>query len=80
MINGAHVHLMVNHFPVIGILFSILLYLYGLVRGSEEIKRTGIGAFILLALITVPVYFTGEGAEKAVKGLPGVTEAFHRQA
>jgi len=76
MLNGAHLHLMVNHFPVIGILFSILLFLYGLVRGSEEIKKAGIGAFILLALITVPVYFTGEAAEKTVKGLPGVTEAF----
>jgi hypothetical protein len=76
MLNGAHLHLMVNHFPVIGIVFSMLLFLYGLIRGSEEIKKTGLGAFILLALITVPVYFTGEGAEKAIKGLPGATEAF----
>jgi len=76
MLNGAHLHLIVNHFPVVGILFSILLFLYGLVRGSEEIKKTGIGAFILLALITVPIYLTGEGAEEAVMGLPGVTEGF----
>jgi hypothetical protein len=76
MINGAHIHLMVNHFPVIGIFFSILLFLYGWIRGSEEITKTGIGAFILLALITVPVYLTGDGAEQVVKKLPGVTEGF----
>ena len=76
MVNGAHVHLMVNHFPEIGILFIIMLFLHGLARRSEEIKKAGLGAFVLLALMTVPVYLTGEGAEKVVKNLPGVTEAF----
>ena len=76
MINGAHVHLMVNHFPVIGILFIIMLFLYGLARRSEEIKKVSLAVFVLLAFITVPVYFTGEAAQKVVKDLPGVTEAF----
>ena len=76
MINGAHVHLIVNHFPVIGILFIIMLFLYGLARRSEEIKKAGLGAFVLLAIMTIPVYLTGEGAEKVVKNLPGVTESY----
>jgi hypothetical protein len=76
MINLAHAHLMINHFPVIGILFILLLLLYGLIRKNEEIKKVSLGAFVLLAFITLPVYFTGEGAEKVVKHLPGVTEAF----
>jgi len=76
MVNRAHVHLMVNHFPEIGILFIIMLFLYGLGRRSEEIKKTGLGAFVLLAIMTILVYLTGEGAEKVVKNLPGVTEAF----
>ena len=67
---------MVNHFPVIGILFGMVLFLYGLARRSEEIKKVSLGAFVLLAFITVPVYFTGEAAQKPVKDLPGVTEAF----
>lgn len=75
MINGAHLHLMVNHFPVVGILFILMLFLYGLARGSEELKKAGLGAFVLIALMTVPVYLTGEGAENVVKNLPGVTEA-----
>ncbi len=76
MINGAHLHLMINHFPVIGILFAILLFLYGQVTRSDEIKRVSLGAFVLIALITVPVYLTGEAAQKVVKNLPGVTEAY----
>ena len=67
---------MVNHFPEIGILFIIMLFLFGLARRSEEIKKTGLGAFVLLAIVTILVYLTGEGAKKVVKNLPGVTEAF----
>jgi uncharacterized membrane protein len=76
MINWAHLHLMVNHFPVIGILFALLLFLYGLARRSEELKKAGLGAFVLIALMTVPVYFTGEAAQKVVKNLPGITEDY----
>jgi len=74
--NWAHVHLIINHFPVIGILGAILLLVYSLVRKSEEVKMVSLGVFALIALITLAVYFTGEAAEKVVKNLPGVTETY----
>jgi hypothetical protein len=74
MINWAHVHLMVNHFPVIGVLGAILLFLYALIKKSEELKIVSLGVFVIIALITIPVFFTGEAAENVVKKLPGVTE------
>jgi len=76
MINWAHVHLMINHFPVVGVLGAILLFLYGVVRKSREIKVVSLGVFVLLALITIPVFLTGEGAEGVVKNIPGVTEDY----
>jgi hypothetical protein len=77
MINWAHVHLIINHFPVIGVLGSLLVFGYGLVRKSDEVKLLGLGSFVLIALITIPVFFTGGAAEKVVKdlNLPGVTES-----
>jgi len=74
--NWAHVHLIINHFPVIGILGAILLLVYSLVRKSEEVKMVSLGVFAIIALITLAVYFTGEAAEKVVKNLPGVTETY----
>ncbi len=74
--NWAHVHLMINHFPVIGVLGALLVFIYGLVRKSDEVKLLGLGLFVLIALITIPVFLTGDAAEKVVKDLPGVTEAF----
>ena len=76
MINGAHIHLMINHVPELGTFFIIMLLLYGVARKSDEIIKVSLGAFVLLGLMTILVYLTGEGAEKVVKNLPGVTEAF----
>ncbi|HXY55148.1 MAG TPA: hypothetical protein VEM40_10825 [Nitrospirota bacterium] len=74
--NWAHVHLMINHFPVIGTLGAVLLLVYALVRKSEDVKKVSLGLFVLIALTTLAVYFTGQKAEEAVKNLPGVTEAY----
>ncbi len=74
--NWAHAHLIINHFPVIGILGALLLLVYSLVRKSEEVKMVSLGVFAIIALMTLAVYFTGEAAEKVVKNLPGVTETY----
>ncbi len=73
--NWPHVHLMINHIPVIGVPGAILLLMYSLVRGSEEVKMVSFGLFVLIALMTLAVYFTGGAAAKTVKDLPGVTES-----
>ncbi len=73
--NWAHVHLMVNHFPVVGVFGAAALLVYSLAKKSEEIKRVSFGLFVLLALITLAVFSTGLAAEDTVKKLPGVTEA-----
>ena len=76
MINWAHVHLMINHVPVIGMLGALLLLIYAVIKKSDEVRTISFGLMILLALITVAVYFTGTFAEKVVKDLPGVAEAY----
>ena len=72
--NWAHVHLLINHIPVLGTVFGTLLLVFGLVKKNEEIKRVSLGIFVIIAVATVPVYFTGEPAEEIVEHLPGVEE------
>jgi len=74
--NWAHVHLIINHVPVIGILGASLLLAYSLIRRSEEVKIVSFGVIAILALITPAVFLTGEAAEKVVKSIPGVTETY----
>ncbi len=73
--NWAHVHLMINHIPVVGIWGALLLLIYSLVRKSEEVKMVSFGLLVLLALMTFAVFFTGDAAQESVRKLPGVTEA-----
>ncbi len=74
--NWAHVHLIMNHFPVVGSLFGILLLLYAFIRNNEEVKKLGLGFLVLIALVTIPVYYTGHAGEDIVVNLPGVTKSF----
>jgi uncharacterized membrane protein len=77
--DALHVHLLLNHFPVIGTIIGIALLLFGFFRKSDEIKRASLGVFFVIALLTVPVYLTGEPAEERVEKSPGVSEAIIEQ-
>lgn len=73
--NQAHLHLLFNHFPIIGTILCLLLLLFALMRKSDELKRASLGGLVLISLLTIPAYLTGEPAEKVVEHLPGVSEA-----
>lgn len=73
--NLAHLHLLINHFPITGIVFTILLLLAAIVTRSLDLKRASFVAFVLLAFLALPVYFTGEPAEEIIEDLPGVSES-----
>jgi hypothetical protein len=74
-VNAAHVHLLINHIPVLGALFALLLFLAGLVMRSRDVTKVALLAMVLVALSAIPTYLTGPPAERIVEDLPGVTEA-----
>ena len=73
--NWPHLHLIINHFPVVGFLFGLLFVAYAMIRKSEELQKTSLGFLVLVALVTVPVYFTGDQAGDIVKRLPDVSKS-----
>jgi uncharacterized membrane protein len=70
-----HLHLLLNHVPVIGTAIGLLILLMGYFRKSDELKKAALILFTLATLVAVPTYLTGEPAEEAVESLPGVTKA-----
>ena len=74
--NGAQLHLMLNHLPVMGALFSLLLLGWSLIRRSTEIQKLALGVALLAGLSSVPVYLTGEPAEEVIEHTAGVDEAY----
>ena len=65
--NAAHLHLLLNHLPVLGAPFVALLLGWGLLRRQRELVRTGLGAAVLVAALSYPVFLTGEPAEQLVE-------------
>ena len=72
--NAPHWHLAINHLPVVGVLLVMLLLGYALVRGRGELYGVSLGALVLLALATVPVFFTGRSADVALMEYPDVDD------
>ena len=70
-----HLHLLLNHFPVIGTIIGIALLGVAVMRKNTELMKTTLGLFAALGVITVIVYLTGEPAEEAIENLPGFSEA-----
>ena len=73
--SGVHLHLLLNHIPIIGTIGALLLLIWGMASGSEEIRRVAMVSFVVVGLLTIPVYATGDPAADAVGKLPGVTRA-----
>jgi uncharacterized membrane protein len=73
--NEAHIHLLVNHFPIISPIIGLLVMLGGFYFRSETIKRTAYIIFVFGAISTIPAFFTGEGAEEVVEKIHGIDES-----
>lgn len=71
--NAAHWHLVLNHIPVLGTLFGIPFLVIGLLRRDHELIKSSYWVFFIVALITIPVFLTGEPAEEVIERLPGVS-------
>ncbi len=74
--NLAHIHLILNHIPVVGIPVALAFLAYGIYVKNQPSQRFALLMLIGLAAVVLPVYFTGEPAEEVVEHLPGIAESF----
>ena len=69
--NLAHIHLLLNHFPTVGMIIGIGLFLLGLAGKSEDLKRASLVVFLGIALLALPTYMSGNAAQEMIcKGQP----------
>jgi uncharacterized membrane protein len=71
--NLAHVHLLLNHFPVIGTMIGIGLFAVSLFGKSQDLQRASLVIFLGIALLTIPTYQSGNAAEHAIEHMPGIS-------
>jgi uncharacterized membrane protein len=70
--NDAHLHLVVNHFPIIGTIFGLGILITGLLLKNNSVKNIAYSLLVVAAVFAALSMGTGEGAEEMVEDLPSV--------
>ena len=70
--NDAHLHMVVNHFPIIGTIFGLGILVVGIVMKHNVLKNTAYILFCVAAIFAAVSMSTGEGAEEIVEDMPSV--------
>jgi len=60
--NWPHVHLMLNHAPVLGVLLALALLLIGMFRDRSSLKEAAFITLVLTGALAAIVYYTGDAA------------------
>jgi hypothetical protein len=72
-VNAAHLHLAINHLPVVLVPVGLALLAFAVLRKSEDLMAAGLSVLVLSAATGAGVYLTGAPAEEVVGQLPGVS-------
>lgn len=67
--NQAHLHMVFNHFPIIGLIFGTGILLYGIIKKQSILINTAYVLFIICMIMARATIMTGEGAEEIVEEL-----------
>jgi hypothetical protein len=66
--NPAHVHLLLNHVPTVGFGLALALFFVAHARRNDDLKRTGLVIFFVVAVVAIATYLSGNAAESVVQG------------
>ena len=59
-----HLHLLLNHFPIIGTIIGTGVFVVSFLIRNEDLRRGSLIVFVAMALLTIPAFMTGVGAQE----------------
>ena len=74
--DSVHIHLILNHVPILLTILSIPIVIWGYYRSNKSILRLGLLGFVIAGLTIIPVFLTGETAHERVEDIQGVSERY----
>lgn len=75
--NDAHLHMVVNHFPIIGIIFGVGILIAGIILKNRAIQNTAYVLFVICMVFGKISMFTGEKAEDIVENIGVSHDVIH---
>lgn len=67
----SHVHIILNHFPTIGLTLTLAMFIAALAMNNEGLKRASLTLFAICGVLGAPTYVTGAAAMWALRDIPG---------
>ena len=55
----SHFHIILNHFPSVGLVIGLFFFIYAIVTDNDVMKRTSLVVFTICGILGVPTYVTG---------------------
>jgi hypothetical protein len=71
--SAPHWHILLNHFPSVGMVGALGLLVCAFYLKSEQLTRITLGIFVILGLLAIPTYVTGAATRWALRGQPGIS-------
>jgi len=72
---SAQFHLLLNHWPIIGTIFGLVLFLLAIITNRDPLKQISLILIVFVALMSIPAYMSGNAAQQVIKDMPGVSMA-----
>ncbi len=72
--NALEIHLIINHLPIFASIIGGGLLLYGAFTKSKQILNSGLILLVAGAILVIPVFFSGEGAEELIEISESISE------
>jgi uncharacterized membrane protein len=76
--NFAHLHLLLNHWPIIGTFIGFGLYIASFVGSNKDLRRSSLIIFAGIAFLSIPTFLTGVAAQSWIKRNPVSTALMER--
>jgi uncharacterized membrane protein len=73
--NWAYIHLVINHFPIIGVIIGTTLLVAGVIFKNQGVTISGLGTIVFAALMAIVAYLTGNPAEELMRGFPDIAKS-----
>ncbi|HEY2231804.1 MAG TPA: DUF2231 domain-containing protein [Xanthobacteraceae bacterium] len=70
----SHLHILLSVFPSVGLIFALGFFVTAIISNNEAMKRSGLAAFGLLGLLTIPTYLSGDNSAADLAQNPKFTE------
>ena len=72
--NAAHLHLVTNHIPIVGMPVALLVVVIGHLLRDGRVRNVGFFLAVVFALASIVVFLSGEGAEEIIEKVAAESE------